>query len=133
YYERKSPSAQVLERQRFTAVLRRGSIFGIDLGIKTRIDISASDRSAYFSAASVTYKVHSIVGGEFARANFGEKLSQEIETFRIRLTPEPRIPSSPRESGPNSDVSELERLAGLLEKGLLTRDEFDTAKKKIIG
>jgi len=71
--------------------------------------------------------------GEFARANFREKLSQEIETFRIQFTLDLRVRNHRSEAEPSSAASELERLARLLEKGLLTRDEFDAAKKKIIG
>jgi hypothetical protein len=133
YYERGSPSAEVIERKPFAVVLRRGSVFGINLGIKTIIEILSAGRSASSSAASVTYKVHSIVGGEFARANFREKLSQEIETFKIQFTSDLGVREHRFEAEPNSTASELDRLADLLEKGLLTRDEFEAAKKKIIG
>lgn len=132
YFEGKSPSAKVMDRSTLAAVLRRGSVFGINLGIKTTIEISGSDRSANSSVAVVTYKVHSILGGEFARANFREKLSQEIETFKVRFISDTRVGSNLSGPGLDSSVSELERLVALLERGLLTREEFDAAKKRII-
>ena len=54
--------------------------------------------------------------------------------------PEPKAPepkaSEPKTSegdGPRDLVAELERLALLLDKGILNQDEFDQAKKKLLS
>lgn len=41
--------------------------------------------------------------------------------------------SKPAAAAPVSAAGELEKLAGLLEKGLITRDEFDAQKARLLG
>ena len=52
-----------------------------------------------------------------------------VEVLRERLAKR----SDGNSSGPISDVEQLEKLVTLLEKGVLTQDEFDKKKQQILG
>ena len=49
--------------------------------------------------------------------------------FRENKKPEP---SAPAQAATLDVASQLEKLAGLKEKGLLTQEEFDSQKKKLL-
>jgi len=52
-----------------------------------------------------------------------------VEVLRERLAKR----SDGNSSGPISDVEQLEKLVTLLEKGVVTKDEFDKKKQQILG
>jgi hypothetical protein len=69
--------------------------------------------------------------------------SGNVLTFRTDVLQGPRFVEvlkgligkggSPKNAQGSSDVDQLEKLATLLEKGLLTKSEFDKKKKEILG
>jgi hypothetical protein len=69
--------------------------------------------------------------------------SGNILTFRTDVLQGPKFVEVLREclakrtdskpGSPSSDVDQLEKLAALLEKGLITREEFDIKKQQILG
>lgn len=54
-----------------------------------------------------------------------EQLKSEINRLRDGVKPQATIP--------NTDIGELEKLANLKEKGIITQEEFDQKKKQILG
>jgi hypothetical protein len=97
------------------------------------------------SITSIDFKRRGIAGG-FIRFSFAGGSSdyttiwfppsrqEQFEHFKEaldRMMGRSRQPAQVAQG--MSDVEELERLAGLLEKGHITREEFDRKKKQILG
>ena len=61
-----------------------------------------------------------------------EAAFQQLKNEVARRTAELRKPQQPI-AHPTSTAGELERLAGLVERGYLTREEFETRKRAILG
>ncbi|MEU3462559.1 DUF4429 domain-containing protein [Streptomyces sp. NPDC006733] len=70
----------------------------------------------------------SVTFGKEQRAEF-EALCRAVETAVGQRT---RAPRTPPAAPPISLADELERLAGLMKRGLLTRPEFERAKRKLL-
>jgi hypothetical protein len=56
-----------------------------------------------------------------------QRLKSEVERLATELRKAQQQPSQP------ANAEELERLAGLVDRGYLTRDEFEAKKKAILG
>ncbi|MCZ4124414.1 DUF4429 domain-containing protein [Streptomyces sp. H39-S7] len=70
----------------------------------------------------------SVTFGKEQRVDF-EALSRAVEAAVGRQARAPRTSAAPP---PISLADELERLAGLMKRGLLTRPEFERAKRKLL-
>ena len=73
--------------------------------------------NVYTSGNILTFRTDVLQGPKF------------VEVLRERLAKR----SDGNSSGPISDVEQLEKLVTLLEKGVLTQDEFDKKKQQILG
>lgn len=64
---------------------------------------------------------------------FTDTLNQAMKDFTNRQTAQTAAPQPVQAGAPAVDVaSQLEKLAALMEKGILTKEEFDAQKKKLL-
>ncbi|MCH7232275.1 ribosomal protein L7/L12 [Glycomyces sp. L485] len=68
------------------------------------------------------------------RATFGHKEQVELRRMLPRTPADPNVPTpqAPDETHSSSSIDQLAKLAELLDRDLITRDEFDRQKQRIL-
>ncbi|MDF9811312.1 DUF4429 domain-containing protein [Streptomyces sp. SPB162] len=100
----------------------------------------APNWGAYGSIRFVLLRGGTGLGGGSSRADpsvtFGKEQQAECEALyravEAAVGQRKRTPRTPAAPPPVSLADELERLAGLMKRGLLTRPEFEKAKRKLL-
>ena len=108
-----------------------GIVIGIIVGIQTSLQEGEPDRTEYreIDERSTTVEIDAPTGGA-ATLVFEP---QAMESFAKLLTFE-EMCGEARKTAPKADmIDQLERLAGLHEKGHLTDEEFEQAKARLLG
>lgn len=108
-----------------------GIVIGIIVGIQTSLQEGEPDRTEYreIDERSTTVEIDAPTGGA-ATLVFEP---QAMESFAKLLTFE-EMRGEARKTAPKADmIDQLERLAGLHEKGQLTDKEFEQAKARLLG
>ena len=108
-----------------------GIVIGIIVGIQTSLQEGEPDRTEYreVDERSTAVEIDAPTGG--AATLFFEP--QAMESFAKLLTFE-EMRGEARKTAPKADmIDQLERLAGLHEKGHLTDEEFEQAKARLLG
>lgn len=108
-----------------------GIVIGIIVGIQTSLQEGEPDRTEYreIDERSTTVEIDAPTGGA-ATLVFEP---QAMESFAKLLTFE-EMRGEARKTAPKADmIDQLERLAGLHEKGHLTDEEFEQAKARLLG
>ena len=108
-----------------------GIVIGIIVGIQTSLQEGEPDRTEYreVDERSTAVEIDAPTGG--AATLFFEP--QAMESFVKLLTFE-EMRGEARKTAPKADmIDQLERLAGLHEKGHLTDEEFEQAKARLLG
>ncbi len=134
YAEGDSPVKMISQgRKEFT--LKRGSMWGMSQKrLKSKIEVQVGDQGPDFSVASVSYKVTTLVFDESQRAHLESHLRKEVDEFRLNhAILNPGQPATVPAAAGSAFVTELERIAKLREDGLLNKDEYEAAKKKLLG
>jgi hypothetical protein len=67
------------------------------------------------------------------RATFGRKEQVELRRAVSRPSSPSSASSTPHGSPKSSNIEELSKLADLLDRDLITRDEFDRQKQRLLG
>lgn len=83
--------------------------------------VSTTDNSLFKKTNAVAFE------------RFAALLSEQIGTYKKEQQAKTNTEQAKPTAGSNDVVSQLERLASLLEKGLLTAEEFQTQKKALLA
>ena len=97
------------------------------------IQFSIAGGKAHDSSYTITGGAFDAVSDENAVTFLGDehyKIALQIKEYIEQWAARQGAPPSP---SPTSAADEILKLAGLLDRGLLTRDEFDAKKKQLLG
>lgn len=143
-------NGQITLEQGALTISRKGALGFLSQGLKgdKRIPYTSITAVQFKNAGSMTngYIQFSMLGGVEARRGLFDATKdentvmftskQESEFLALRRYVEERIENRGFAGGaaqPTSYAADLERLGGLLEKNLITREEFDAEKARLMG
>ena len=115
-------SVQHADANSFTVVFRDSLVFGVDYSMVVTPD----------KADSCTLTVNHAKFGSILANITCSNLANAVKKA-VKKIPEPSQAASQATSTPSNLGSELEKIQSLLSSGVLTQDEFDKAKARLLG